>query len=336
MVSVGSFLIGARFVEHRVEGSQTRENARLYVESPEGVVPAKIASGIPEEDLIFLRNFRGKLIPEIPKSTHDLREQLKKQLAKDFQRDKHIILTRFPKLTERETLAMYLLLRVHGSMPVYAVLPVIPPQLEKLLLSPEGNCSGHSVRLMMAMDVFGFSTAMLPIFTPSLPGHIVVDVHDPVEGTGYILDSNTNMFIYQHDLSESMMTYLLTLDLEGRQQIFNKANDKIIELPLHFRFVDPGEHALSRTLFTADYLNEKIVAYRKIKWIETFTTEMSKLVAWWKETKSLFAPRTLAELQQAYALNGLAKFAPVHGVATQAHWLAAGLEYEPLIATQTE
>ncbi|MCL1939102.1 MAG: hypothetical protein FWG04_00375 [Desulfovibrionaceae bacterium] len=190
----------------------------------------------------FLESIRRPLMPldQLPQPK-DWRQALLARLTEDFAQDKQLILDFHPDLTEREALVFYLTARVHGNMPTYSVRGYLPLETEILLFAPQGNCVDHAARLMMVADTFGIATARITHFTPSLPGHALVEAYDPKENTAYLLDATTNVIMLMRNPHNQggVLQQLLDMQLDDRTK-FLKSLGGIRSMPYRFYYVDPG------------------------------------------------------------------------------------------------
>jgi hypothetical protein len=313
----------------RLSLSQHRKEPVSFVEAPEGIVPAKEEHGLPKEDLEFLRSFRGRLIPALPREVKTTRTALHDALRSDYKSRERILRERYPKLSVQQRFVLYLVLRVNGSLPTYAVRSFLPRTLDRLLLSHRGNCSDHAVRLAMVLDAFGIKTGIIPVMTPSLPGHMLVDAFDPREGTAYLLDSTNNVYIKRVGARGGFFDALFKDEPGQRAVHFREPN--ALYLPVYFRFVDPGPNGIDATSITVDFLNSQIPKQRQAKWTASFTHEIKHVTDWWRTSYPMQPPRTLKELAEAFGITGIKDFGPEFGIDTLPLWKAAGIpRYDPM------
>jgi hypothetical protein len=278
----------------------------LYTVGPQGIEEVGEQFGIPHDDLQFLSTFWKPIIEKVPESRDELRREIRDSLSRDFEDAMPIIRARFGHLTERQMFVMFLMLRVHGSLPVFIPRAQVPGDLATLLSAPRGNCSDHAVRLLIVLDVFDIPGRLTPIFTKSLPGHVVVDAFDPKEETAYLLDSNTNVYGIIEKAKESFFDSIRHWDLEERKRYFIDNEEHLIFPPVFFRYLDPGIWLDREFPDTLESLNRAVYLPRINKWPTTLTAELPDLVDWWAKTKPRGTPKKLSQL----GLIGIQQFRP--------------------------
>ena len=237
----------------------------------------------------------------------------------------------FPTLSQRQRFVAFIALRVSGSFSTYVVRSRVPNSLHALLTSYRGNCSDYSIRLAMTLDSVGVQTAIIPINTPSLPGHVVVDAFDSEDGSGYLLDSLFNIVLRYDNAGMSFINRWIQLTPEQRAAYFDApdSNERLFN-PAFFRFLDGGVGGLTSTPITLDSINSITVEERQVLWRAAMTSEWPEYLAWWKNSYPNAPPRNLAAFGSAFDIKGIVDFGPQYGVETRSMWEAAGLTiYDP-------
>lgn len=242
-------------------------------------------SSLSEEDESFLKKFRKKLLPNDPGK--DYRIVLHKKLLLDFSHERKIIEQKYPQLNERQTLVLYLMLRVHGSIPVYTIRPYLPVTLEDWLFSRNGNCSDYAMRLSLVLDAFGIQTARMSIHTKSFPGHVIIDAFDPIDKTAYLLDSNLNGFMYKPNSSSGLFLELLYMNKEERKKFIN-TSDTFIYPPYHFKYVDPGDAYFEGRELLPEQVNRQRSSLPE-KWKAFMSDELETTFDIWKRGAPAYA-----------------------------------------------
>lgn len=300
----------------------------MFVEQPSGIVAATIQAGTYQSWIEWLRNFRGRLITSISATP---RADLGAALLTSWAEHAPLMAATFPQLTERQRFIAFITLRVGGSFITYAVRSTVPNELDSLLMSHRGNCGDHAVRLAMALDSVGIATAIISVNTPTLPGHMIVDAYDPVDGSGYLLDSLFNVILRYDGAGTSFITKWISLTPQQRIDFFDVdgAHDLLFN-PTYFRFVDGGPAGFTTTPVTDQSMNEVDFAARRAAWRVAMTSEWANYTGWWHSSYPYQPPRTLAEMGSALAIPGIQQFGPQLGIDTSPMWQAAGLSvYDP-------
>lgn len=276
-----------------------------------------------DEDKEFLKLFRKKLLQSDPGK--DYRVLLHNTLLMDFSHDRKIIEARYPQLTERQSLVLYILLRVHGSIPVYTIRSYLPVTLEDWLFSRNGNCSDHAMRLTLVLDAFGIQTARMSIHTKSFPGHVIVDAFDPIDKTAYLLDSNLNGFMYKPNSSSGLFLELLYMTKEERKKFVNTSNTFLYP-PYHFTYVDPGDgYFEGRDLFP-----DQINIHRSSlpdKWKAFMCNELETTFDIWKRGAPVHMPLSWDELR-LLGYSALDIFQPQCSLDVRPYHAAANLNWD--------
>ncbi|MDR1826731.1 MAG: hypothetical protein LBR29_00195 [Methylobacteriaceae bacterium] len=206
--------------------------------------PAMEQSVENKADQAFLEHIRRPLAPldALPNPYVSL-ESLKSAVEKDFEQNKALVLQRYPDLTGRQALVFYLQARVHGSFSTYFVRGCMPADVTQQLYSAIGNCSDYAVRLMLLADLFGIETARVSFFTPSLPGHMLVEAFDPQENTAYLLDPTFNLLLMMRSppTRGGVLTQLLTMTAQERVRLLSgNTTGFLYQLPFRFYYANPG------------------------------------------------------------------------------------------------
>jgi hypothetical protein len=245
----------------------------------------------------FLQTIRRPLMPldKLP-STQDWRQAVFTQLSQDFIQDKQLVMKIHPDLSERQALIFYLVARVHGSMPSYYVRGCNPVDTSVLLFATRGNCSDYAMRLMLVADLFGLATSHVSYYTPSLPGHVLVEAYDPLEDTAWLLDANFNMVMFQPKPAQrgGMLLQLFSMDKEQRMA-FVSAPGNIRSMPYRLYYLDPGFEHFSGFNLTLDNINrspDKLLTL----WQNSFGQEIEQTIDFSKQANIAHYPLTYAEL----------------------------------------
>ena len=205
-----------------------------------------------------------------------------------------------PECSDRQRLVHYLVGRVHGSLPVYALRKNIPDTLEALLFSHRGNCADHAIRLMLVLDAFHIATAWVSLWSPSLPGHIVVDAFDPEEHTAYLLDSNNNVIMTNNAPAQPG-----GLLLDALYPADNAAPWTMRTMPARIYYVDPGFAHYTGTVLSTKMVNHSAEALHRW-WTRTLTTEFPEVLDRWRRNASTGKLAHIPlNLQQFRALTAL-------------------------------
>ncbi len=287
-----------------------------------GPEKVQMQSGLSLDDITFLRSFRGSLTAGRNINIASLRETIRSELLADFYAKDPLIEKKYHKLNQRQRFILFLMLRTHGSFSTYAVRSNIPKEVSSLLFSHRGNCSDHAVRLAMVLDIFGIHSAIVPIKTTSLPGHVIVDAFDSVEKTSYLLDSNTNVFIMLENTSGGFFEEWLKVDQSDRMKFLDDSHT-VLFLPVYYRYVDGGIGALSHATLSADFINRSFKS-RRDKWRKMLTVEIEEVLSWWHDSYPYQPPRSLKNVVKSMSYKELIPYAQ-HGLDVRPLWSAAGL-----------
>jgi hypothetical protein len=269
-------------------------------------------------------DFAGRLLDRLPPDVRTTRGQLRDALLKEYAAKSVLLRALFPELSDRQRLVMFAQLRVHGSFPTYAIRSMVPSTLDRLLLSHRGNCSDHAIRLAMALDSLGIQNAFIPILTKSLPGHVIVDAFDPTEKTGYLLDSNTNVYVRMPAARASFLNVWINLSPAERGAFFGHRGNFYL-LPMHYDYVDPGP-ALGFKPGAVNLVDlNSTIPRRAQAWRNSLTDEFDQVLGWWKKSYPFQPPRPLPDLGHAFDLIGLVQFGAGSRGNVLDLWKAAGL-----------
>lgn len=290
-------------------------------ETPNGLSLVAANHGVTYSDLEFLSRFRGPLLTK--SQYHDDAGQidlLKHTIELGYSKEKSALSEYFHD--DQSSRVAYALLRVHGSMPVYAVRSRYSRHIADALLRPSGNCSDFSLRLMLVLESMGLKAAMISNVTTNLPGHVFVDAYDPTNDAAYLLDANFNVMIEMPRTGgKGFIESLFKLRPDERKALAREI--KIYTFPVYFRYVDPGDTAYVRTPITRDLLNE-LRSEREATWREWLANDLDELRQWWRKAPG-HAPNTLNDIRK----KGLADIPAVYdrsGNYALAIKIAAGLE----------
>lgn len=166
-------------------------------ENGETVPASRDQFGIEKREAAFVTQFRKRIFPEAvgveTESVEQLKERIKNELLEGYARDGHRLDEWADFASDRERFTAYLMLRVNGSLPVFYPTKSVSEDLADILFSREGNCSHHSYRLLMILDIFSIQGRLVSWWSPSIEGHVFVDAFDPAEGRSYFLDPTSNL-----------------------------------------------------------------------------------------------------------------------------------------------
>jgi hypothetical protein len=324
-----AFVLGSAVATLTLSGNAAmRTSGATYVETPEGIAPAKLEAGASSTSIAWLQHFRGPLLSKVGANPRD---ELHDAILSDWKRLLPLMNETFPTLSQRQQFIAFIALRVSGSFSTYVVRPRVPNSLHALLTSYRGNCSDYSIRLAMALDSVGVQTAIIPINTPSLPGHVVIDAFDREDGSGYLLDSLFNTILRYDNAGMSFINKWIQLAPEQRAAYFDAedSNQRLFN-PAFFRFLDGGTSGLTGTPITLDSINSITVEKRQVLWRAAMTGEWREYLGWWKNSYPNMPPRNLADFGSAFDIKGINDFRSQYGVETRPMWEAAGLSvYDP-------
>lgn len=233
LIGVGAFYLGQRWATHAPQNV-------LYTVDNGRIVPTPEPVGFSREDLEFAAHFWRPLLAEYPADPATLRDTLRQTLEADFEADAAVMEQRLPGLSDRQRLIVYLVLRVGGSIAVYVPRANIPDDLEELVMGQYGNCSDYAMRLLMVLDAFDVGGQMVTIWSPTLPGHVLVNAHDPHDRSGWLLDANYNTFARIADTDGGYFEAMLAHGVEERRQLVHDAGAVPIALPCFVRYAEPG------------------------------------------------------------------------------------------------
>lgn len=261
-----------------------------FSELPDGLAMVGASEGVSEADLHFVRRFRSPLLPATS-DLSDVRSKIYAALVSEFPGYRDLMAERLPKLTERERFLAFALARTNGSLPTYVVRRTVPDDLGHLVTGIGGNCADVTLRMMLVAEALGLKAMSISITTTSIPGHFVVDAYDPESNAAYIFDATFNVLAISRNTDGRSL-------LEGLYLRGGAAGSEIelFQLPVYFRFVDPGDLAFGTGVVTARSLNmarSETVA----KWRKFLVSELGELRALW-ETKprdSVHLPATLRQ-----------------------------------------
>lgn len=181
--------------------------------------------GLPSDDARFLSWFRRPLIDPIPENLIGTKPKLRLSLIDAYSRGGEALLSRYYTFSsDREKYIAYLLLRVNGSFNSYAATTSwLPNDLPALLRAPAGNCAHAMIRLLMVLDAFGIEGQAVPLHSPSLPGHGVVDAYDSAEKVAYFLDPTYNVMVKVDRADRGFFEILAEKSLSDRKQLLLKS-----------------------------------------------------------------------------------------------------------------
>lgn len=264
-------------IDHALYGPVRRIfTGNLYVPGPNGPRRARMEYGIPESDLRFLDRFSGPVCANADIDRDSILKQLRAELP-----DRSSILHRcWQDGTERDHLALFIMLRVHGSYPVYAV-RAFPDTVDTYLVSNAGNCTDHCYRVGLLCDWLGFRVRAIHFWTPSLQGHSVADIYDPVGDTAYLIDSNMNCLFFVRKAGGGFTERIMDIPSADRKRLFAIGGNGRVDVPALARFYDPGFSIARGYASSLTEVNESIAAARQTGWGKALSDELPEMLSRW-------------------------------------------------------
>lgn len=206
-------------------------------------------------------------------SFSEQKQLLHDQLLADYQIDSSGISARYPHLSEQQRWLVYLMLRVNGSMPIYAQSSPAH-NLTEVVYKLSGSCNAYALRLAFVLRVFGYDPNVVGFVTNSIQGHVVVTLQD-IDGGAMLLDANTNFAAYYPNTTERFFVTLNANDSEMiRQQV------QLYQFPYYERAFQPlgADHATAEG--GGPELRNSVYTEAVVHgWLPTFTTEREELLA---------------------------------------------------------
>ncbi len=256
------------------------------------IVPASSAQfGIEKERANFLTHFRKSISSEpVHIDTADVEQikgRIKHELLEAYARDGHLLNEWAYFASDRERFIAYLMLRVNGSLPAFYPAKPVSYDLRDTLYSREGNCSHHSYRLLMVLDIFSIEGRLVSWWSPAIEGHVFIDAFDPTEGKLYFLDPTSNLMATNIS-SERHLSFLEAIETMSPQDRKVVLSAQMKEFP---NFVSRSQ-ALNQD-FTVWSVNNYLRAKDSI--ITGFSFEFPVMQSRWRDNKSPL-PKTLCEL----------------------------------------
>lgn len=265
----------------------------------------KSASSVIDQKTQYLEMIRRPLLRHLPENNIGYDKALQKHLQEDFEHDLPLLRILQPNLTDRELLVVYLVGRVHGSIPIYLPRSCQPNLTETLLFSPRGNCSDYALRTMLVCDIFDIATARFTFWTPSLPGHVLVEAYDQKNHNAYLLDSNYNIIVFLRNATKPGGVLLQLLNMSATERENFVQNENIIFMPHKIYYADPGFGHFSGKAINAADINLKQEILQK-KWTSSLTTEFSQMINFLNELvaskKVAHYPLNLNQLREVTGL----------------------------------
>lgn len=272
----------------------------LYVVQENGeIAPASSGQfGIEKERANFLTLFRKSIISEPARIDMEhveyIKVRIKHDLLEDYARDGPRLNEWASFASDRERFIAYLMLRVNGSLPAFYPAKPVSFDLRDNLLSTEGNCSHHSFRLLMVLDIFSIEGRLVSWWSPAIEGHVFVDAFDPLEGKSYFVDPTSNLMA-AHVSSGQHLSFLETIEIMSPQDRKVFLSTQMKAFP---NFVSRS-HALPQD-FTVWSVNNYLRAKDSI--ITGFSFEFPVMQGRWRDKQSPW-PQTLCDLaNQGYTL----------------------------------
>jgi len=287
-----------------VRGHVLSGRGRLHAPRDDGFQPVGRQFGLPKADLEFVARFWRPLIPDPENGTVPLRNLLAARIVEGFKEDRAILADRYPALNDRQSLILYVMLRVHGSFASYVASGNTPEQELDWLLSKRGNCSHHTIRIMIVLWALGLPSVAVTIVTGQMNGHIVVSAHDPANGTAYLLDATMNVFACVDGAGSHFMEEIRHWPSDRRSAHFSGGN-AVIHCPFWHRFVDMSyfvSEAKPYPLFSTESFNEHHYNGRRMFYRSFLAEEVGAAgdgdgVIRYDSLESLLPPETLTHWQ---------------------------------------
>lgn len=212
-------------------------NREWYVINQDGhILPATaLEFGVDLERAKFISSFRRDLPQPM---SENIRDELRDRLINDYANDAHLLNKWHNFSSDRERFIAYLMLRVNGSLPIYAV-KSIHDDLEDILFSREGNCAHQALRLLMILDLFSIKGEMISWWSHSIEGHVFVDAFDPIEKRSYFLDSTSNLMASEKiDTTSGFIDVLSQISPKSRKDFINSRMKEFPNFVSRFTGVD--------------------------------------------------------------------------------------------------
>ncbi|WP_413430189.1 hypothetical protein [Synechococcus sp. Cu2B8-bc1011] len=261
--------------------SQPKITQEYFLETPKGLKPSNPDHGSTINDLKFLQAFRKHLVSPEEYNYLNIKKLIHDELIAGH-KDSANSLAAYG-LSGRESLIAYTVLRVNGSIPVYEIRRNIPPDFKELITGTSGNCSDHSLRLMLALETIGVKSALISNVTKNIGGHVFVDAYDPIDNKFYILDPTFNLIIIgDSNTQKSLVAEIIDTGDNTKKKILAQ-NLRIIAFPTIVRFVDPGYTAFRSNTLTPDFINETR-SKRDRMWRKWALEDGKELRSWWERT----------------------------------------------------
>jgi len=251
-----------------------------YIASQGAIRPCGLEFGLSEADLHLLQHFWRPICREITADQSELRKRVTAGLQADLASASDLLSRSWPGATAQDYLVLYLMLRSNGSYPVYSVRN-FPDDAASYLLSEAGNCTDHAYRVGLLCDWFGLQVRAAHFWTPSVPGHSVADVYDPVGRTAYLIDSNFNCLFFIRGAGAGFLESAMNLSTKERREMFRRGGRGRVAAPVIVHFYDPGPSAMTRGASTLTELNEAVESARARGWESALSNEFPDLLACW-------------------------------------------------------
>jgi len=284
--SIGLFFLGILVGHGLLKTSIERKASKnTYVYSSKGPVPTSIEYGLPVEDLEFLAYFEGPLLNvpygETMMNEAEILPEIHERLQYEYEQKQTIIRERFPQLTDYQLLLVFLMLRINGSFPVYEPTFIFNPTAN-VLIGNSGNCTHYTLRLLMVLDAFQIPARAIPIFTPSLPGHMVVEAFDAVTGLAALIDVTNNLACFIHRSDSPFFEKIASWSANERLNHVKLENQNFVMAPFYIRYFNPGYWLESGDIVHShNELNHHVNLIRLEAWQRSLTKELDQLVNRW-------------------------------------------------------
>ncbi|MEO1510664.1 MAG: hypothetical protein AAFU70_01200 [Planctomycetota bacterium] len=247
-------------------------------------------------DVAFLERFRGPLLDAEPDDRIWLdREMIRAALEDEYTEHEAEVGARFPALNDRDRLIAYLMIRVHVSVDTYRSAFGVTPVLGELMCATIADCNVFAIRMAVALDCFGIETNLATIFSPGIPGHVVVNARDPETGRGWLIDANNNIALISDRGEGGFLERLIGRSPEENAARWDSGDIRIVHPPMLIPFVSANpDQVMKAPLFTPETI---AAAARGLgpRYRAYFTEELSFV----RRALQLYplsrGPRTLAE-----------------------------------------
>lgn len=245
-----------------------------------GAIVERERTDFSRADLEFLKPYWRPLVEQAPLSLAEYPAVLRATVEQDARDQFPTLARRFPGLSERSALFVNMVMRANGSIAVYLPRSAPPTDFNELMLSQYGNCTDFAVRLVVLAHSIGVPARLTRIWSPSLPGHAIVEAYDPVEKKAWLLDGNLNLAASIPSDGEFFFESVARKPAVNEGAL-RSAGVRFWEPPLYFRYYDPGLWLTTQPYPLALEDLNAIDKTRHGLWVRTITTELDATMLNW-------------------------------------------------------